>query len=83
MEFSSACSCTQQRTLSNFFFFDIIFIAVQGGFCTVAGQKRRKGAAAGTAMSSGQVATIESLTEGDCKKSGNMWTKVSGTLSTY
>jgi hypothetical protein len=66
------------------FSLDIIFIAVQGGFCTVAGQKRRKkGAAAGTAMSSGQVATIESLTEGDCKKSGNMWTKVSGTLSTY
>ena len=82
MEFSSACSCTQQRTLSNFVFFDIIFIAVQGGFCTVAGQKRRKEGGAGT-MSGGQVATSEALSEEDCKKSGNTWTKVSGTLSTY
>ena len=64
------------------FSLDIIFIAVQGGFCTVAGQKRRK-AGAGTAMSSGQVATSEALSEGDCKKTGNTWTKVSGTLSTY
>ena len=66
------------------FFFDIIFLAVQGGFCTVAGQKRRKkGGGAGTAMSSGQVAESEALSEGDCKKTGNTWTKVSGTLSTY
>jgi len=74
----------KQRTLSNFFSFDIIFIAMQGGFCTVAGKKRRKGVAgAGTAMSSGQVAASETLNEADCKKTGNAWTKVSGTLSTY